>query len=94
MFTRTFNPVDYNFNWTPAEDPTNHFDHGWYKWDYEAGHKAAQEARNAAARDYKARGYKVRSRSHKGQRITRGGIGSGHPEITHIVTVYSLIIED
>jgi len=81
---RSFNPVDYHFRWTTD----------WYEWDYEAAHKAALKARNEEAKRLADKGYKVRKSTLRNQRITRGGIGSGHPEIDHVVTIYQLDYTD
>jgi len=77
---QTFNPMNFLFSWTKD----------WYEWDGTAAHKAALKARNAEAKRLKAQGKRVRSWSMPNQSITRGGIGSGHPEIDHFVTVYVL----
>ena len=76
---RTFNPADFEFQWT---------DDGWYEWDHAEAHKMALRERNAAARTLRKEGRRVRSFSNPGQRISRGGIGSGHPHIELIVNVY------
>jgi len=76
---QTFNPVNFNFQWT--ED-------GWYEWDRKAAHSAALKARNAEAKRLAATGRRVVKSSMRDQLITRGGIGSGRPEISHFVTVY------
>ena len=77
----TFNPIDYGFQWT---------DDGWYKFDYEAARKAAMSDRRKRTKELKAEGFTVKSFTLSNQRITRGGIGSGNPEITQIVSVYGL----
>jgi hypothetical protein len=76
-----FNPVDYHFEWTSD---------GWYSWDKAAAVKAARKARDEAARRLKAEGRDVHKWSLPGQRITRGGIGSGNPEVDFHATVYYL----
>lgn len=76
---KTFNPANYEFRWT--ED-------GWYEWDRKAAHSKALKARNAEAKALQAKGHKVVKSSMPNQMITRGGIGSGHPEITMCVNVY------
>lgn len=78
---QTFNPANYHFEWTPD---------GWYSWDREAAHKAALQARNAYAKSLKAQGRRVTKSSMAGQLITRGGIGSGHPQIEMFCTVYTV----
>ena len=74
-----FNPIDYGFSFT---------DDGWYSWDRKAAHKAALAARNAEARRLKKMGKRVQTFSSANQLISRGGIGSGHPHIEEVVTVY------
>lgn len=76
----SFNPVDYHFSW----------DGDWYKWDREQAIKDARKARSAKAKQLRKDGWTVRLWSLSNQRITRGGIGSGHPEITQIVSVYMI----
>jgi hypothetical protein len=75
-----FNPIDYGFTW----------DGDWYKFNYEAARKAAMAARSKRTKELKAQGWTVKSFTLSDQRITRGGIGSKHPEITQIVSVYGL----
>lgn len=83
---RSFNPVDYHFRWTAD----------WYEWDSASAHKDARQARDAEAKRLRAAGYAVRVSAISGQLITRGGIGSDHPEIeiSHVVTVYRLDLRD
>lgn len=76
---QTFNPANFGFEWTAD---------GWYSWDRAAAHKAAMQARNARAKALKAEGRRVVSSAMAGQLITRGGIGSGFPEISLVCTVY------
>ena len=78
---RTFNPANWHFAWT--ED-------GWYEWDRKAAHSAALRARNVEAKRMKAAGRLVTKSTIPGQLITRGGIGSGHPEISMHVSVYMI----
>ena len=77
---RTFNPVDYGFEWIENGQ--------WYKWDRKAGHSAALKARNTAVRELRKDGYKVTIFTLRDQRVRRGGIGSGHPEIDNYCSVY------
>ena len=79
MNQRTFNPANFEFAWTAD---------GWYTWDRTAAHSAALKARNTEAKRLQAQGKRVIKSSLPGQIITRGGIGSGHPEIDLCVTVY------
>ena len=80
-----FNPMDYGFEFT--NDGTAY---GWYSFDSAAAHKAARKARDARARELRKAGRKVRCSANSGQLITRGGIGTGRPQIEEIVTVYRL----
>lgn len=75
-----FNPADYKFEWTES----------WYTWNAEEARKQALKARNDKAKELKAGGKKVRKFSLKDQLITRGGIGSGHPEISLVVNCYGV----
>jgi hypothetical protein len=76
-----FNPANFHFAWTSD---------GWYEWDRKAAHSAALKARNAKAKALAAAGHRVVKSSIPNQLITRGGIGSGNPEISMFVTVYML----
>ncbi|OHD18662.1 MAG: hypothetical protein A2Y38_19515 [Spirochaetes bacterium GWB1_59_5] len=87
-FQRLFCPVDYNFSWTADGTPM-----GWYTWERKAAQSAALKARNAEAKALRAQGYTVRVFSLPDQRITRGGIGSGHPEVDFIATGYGFNAE-
>ncbi len=73
-----FSPINYGFQWT----------NGWYTFNREAAQKEALKARNLFAKEEKKRGRKVVNFSLPGQLITRGGIGSGHPQIEVVVNVY------
>lgn len=75
-----FNPIDFGFVWTKD----------WYEFDHTAAHKAAKVARTARVKELRAQGIRPRQYAHRDQLITRGGIGSGHPQIENIVTVYRL----
>jgi len=81
----SFNPVDFGMNW--IDDGT---EYGWYEFDSIAAHKAAKEARDVRAAYLRATCHEVRRSVMKKQRITRGGIGSGHPEVDFVVDVYRL----
>ena len=78
---RLFNPIDYGFKFT---------DDGWYTFDRVAATKAAKQARNAHARMLRRMGETVKTFSEPGQLITKGGIGSGHPQIEEIITIYGI----
>lgn len=80
MDQQTFNPIDYTWNWTAT----------WYAWNRTEAHKQALAARNAEAKKLRQQGKRVHCQTLKGQRITRGGIGSGHPQIEQVVSVYML----
>jgi hypothetical protein len=75
-----FNPVDFEFKWTPD----------WYEWDSEKAIKAALTARDARAKALRSEGRQVRCFTLAGQQITRGGIGTPHPEVDFVVPVYGL----
>ena len=82
MIQRTFNPVDYKWEWTE----------GWYRWDRTEAHKLALQARNQAAKAARKAGYTVQCFSLRDQLITRGGIGSKHSQIEQVVTCYGVNI--
>jgi len=75
---RTFNPANFAFQWTD----------NWYQWDRKQAHKQALAQRNLEAKALKAQGKRVVNFTLSGQLITRGGIGSGHPEIDLCCSVY------
>lgn len=77
---KVFNPLDYGFKW--AGD--------WYEFDHKSASSAALKARNAEAKRLEKEGKRVRKWSLPNQLISRGGIGSHHPHIQEIVTVYGL----
>ena len=81
---RNFNPIDFGgFNWT--NDGTQY---GWYEWDFIEGHKQARKARDTEVKALRKAGQTVTVYSMPNQHITRGGIGSGHPEVDFFVTGY------
>ena len=80
MTQHHFNPINYLFRWTEE----------WYEWDAPAAHKAAVKARDALAKQLKAEGKKFYKGSDPRQLVSVGGIGSGHPHIEQVVTVYTL----
>lgn len=79
MMQETFNPVDYGFEW--VDD--------WYVL-HPGARNQALVARNLRAKQLRGQGYTVRSFALNNQLITRGGIGTKHPQIELLVTVYGL----
>ena len=82
-----YNPADYEFEWT---SPTPEKPMGWYKWDSKVAHRLALRDRNKNVKLLRENGTNPVSFSLKDQLITRGGIGSGHSEISLVVTCYGL----
>ena len=80
MRTKTFNPLDYGFRWTCE----------WYVYDGKPAEKAALAARNAMARHLRKEGRTVHTGSLGKQLVTKGGIGTGRPQIELIVPIYTL----
>ena len=76
-----FNPIDYFFSWTKD---------GWYTWEASLARKEAMKKRNEYAKELKSQGYKVVKSSLRDQLITRGGIGSGNPQVEFVVNCYGL----
>jgi hypothetical protein len=76
---KIFNPVDYYFEWT---------DDGWYEWDRRAAHTMALKDRNKKVRELRGKGHKVSVFSLSGQLITKGGIGTGKPQVEFVVNCY------
>lgn len=72
MGQRIFSPANYTFALVGD----------WYEWDGKAAKAQAMAARSALCKELKAQGIAYRLFSLPGQDITRGGIGSGHPEIS------------
>ena len=79
---QVFNPANFHFQWTES----------WYEWDRKAAHKAALAARNKEARRLRKQGRRVVCETLRGQTITRGGIGTGHPQIDMVVSGYMLTV--
>jgi len=75
-----FNPANYGFRWTKD----------WYEFDSKEAHKKAMQARDARAKELKKEGRRFKKFTLRNQLITRGGIGTPHPEITVLVTGYGL----
>jgi len=80
-----YNPADFEFTWIQDDTPT-----GWYVWHRDLAHRLALKARNSYALNLKAQGYSPKKFSIRNQQITRGGIGSSHPEITLWATCYGI----
>jgi hypothetical protein len=78
---KAFSPADYTFRWT---------DDNWYAWDRKPAHKKALADRNRRARELRQAGWDVKVGTIPHQRIKRGGIGTGHPDIELVCTVYLL----
>lgn len=78
MKQTSISPIDFGFSWTSD----------WYEWDSKAAHKQALQMRNDIVRKMKKDGVKCTAWTLPGQLVKRGGIGSGHPEIEEIVSVY------
>lgn len=85
MIQKTFSAVNENFSWT---------DDNWYEFDEKAAASQALRTRNSEAKRLKAAGYTVRKFSLGSSQLTRGGIGSGHPEITIYAKVYGFNAEE
>ena len=81
MNQQIFNPINFGFSWTAD---------GWYQFDRKAATAAARRERDAAAKALKSQGRDVRKFSMANQLISRGGIGSGHPHIEEVVTVFGI----
>lgn len=85
MGQHIFNPADYCFEWT---DPKPSETFGWYKWDYEQAHKQAKAARDTLAKELRKTCKHVKCSSNSHSLITRGGIGTGKPQIEILQTSY------
>ena len=70
-----FSPLDYGFKWTDD----------WYTFDRTNAMKAAKKARDEMYKSVGGRKYTLSN-----QLVTKGGIGSGHPQIEEIISVYVL----
>ena len=88
MGQQMFNPVDFQFEWTPVASGTGST--GWYRWDAVRGHLEAKRARDEAARRLRREGHRVRSFRLANQVISRGGVGTKYPHIDFVVVVYGL----
>lgn len=78
---KTYNPADYGFHWTTDN---------WYKWDSAIAHVRAKRDRDSIALQLRHQGKKVNMFTERNQLISKGGIGSGHPHIEMVVTIYGL----
>lgn len=74
----TYSPIDYTFFWVGD----------WYEFDSVTGKKLAIKARNAEVKRLRSQGWTVKPWTAAGQLVSKGGIGSGHPHIEEIVSVY------
>lgn len=90
MAQETFLPTNYAFNWTQPRDKSNPLDLGWYEWDRKEGHKLARKARDERYKQLRQEGKTPFKYSSKDSLITKGGIGSAHPQVEFIVTVYGV----
>lgn len=75
-----FSPIDYCFEW--ADD--------WYLWDRATAIRRALDSRNEQAKLLRSEGWTVKKWSLPDQLIRKGGIGSGHPDVEFVVTVYMI----
>jgi hypothetical protein len=82
MTTQRFNPINYGFTFTAD----------WYEFDSKAAHAAARKARSEEAKRLRKEGRKVKCFTNGKQLMTRGGIGSGKPQIDVWVSVYCLAV--
>jgi hypothetical protein len=84
MGQKLYSPIDYGFRWVGD----------WYEFDTKAATAAARKARDARFNELKRLGQSPRKFSLGMQRITRGGIGSGHPEVDFVLPCYGLNYDD
>lgn len=80
VINETFDPIHYGFEFTAD----------WYTFDSLAAHKAARSARINRAKELRKAGYNVMVSKDSKQLRTMGGIGSGHPQIEEVVSIYRL----
>ena len=81
---KSFCPIDYGFTWSAD----------WYEFDFKAATQAAKADRDFVAGYLKRQGYKNVKKSSDKQLITKGGIGTGHPQIEELVTVFYVSCPD
>jgi len=74
----SYSGAEFGFKWTDD------------RWDQEVGERAARKERDMDARRLRSDGWTVRCSS-LASLITRGGIGTGHPEIQLWTKTYVLI---
>jgi len=80
MNQQIFSPLAYGFYWVGD----------WYSFDSEVCHQHAFRARNNMAKQLRKDGGVVTLFSLKNQLVSRGGIGTPHPHIELVITVYGL----
>ena len=78
---QTFNPIDFGFRFTAD---------GWYEFNRREASRTARRKRDAVAKELAKAGHAVTKFSLPSQLVSRGGIGSGHPHIEEVVTVYGI----
>ena len=83
MIELTFNPINFGFRWTDD----------WYEFDYTAARAEAKRQRNIEAARLRKAGCRVITSSQSGCLMSMGGIGSGHPHIEEVVTVYGILYQ-
>lgn len=79
-----FNPLDYGFKWVRDNRYNPPY---WYEYDGAKSKKKALIARNKRAKELRAQGYTVVSKTMRSQLLSMGGIGSGRPHVTLVVNV-------
>lgn len=88
----TYSPVDYTFKWTYRHAYGVGLVPDWYEFNAAKGRSLAIKARNAEVKRLRSEGWTVTTFSLAGQRISRGGIGTGgafpHPHVELVVNVY------
>ena len=80
MTQQIFDPISFGFEWTAD----------WYKFDAKTAEKRALAARNAEVKRLRKEGREVFPFTLSKQLRTMGGIGSGRPEISVIISAYGL----
>lgn len=78
--TQIFNPIDYKFRWTESG----------YEWDAKAAHEEARKDWLAMDAELREDGLNPDKIIRYNVVITRGGHGTGRPEVTVTVTLYVL----